>query len=156
MKKEIQEEIKNISPDFPIPKAAESRDLPDEYFAEFQEKVIAQVGGQRMEHHPRRINWYRTIRNVAAVLLIGICGWVVIQQLIGDREHENMALTLTKEDALAYALDYPDEMNSAILELGDELEVSALFSPDELDTYDPEVLDQILEEMTLQELEEIL
>jgi hypothetical protein len=156
MKKEIQEEIKKISPSFPIPKAFESRDLPDEYFAEFQEKVMVQVEEQRLEYNPRRINWYRTIRNVAAVLLIGICGWVVVQQLIGGQEHENFALNLTKADALAYALDYPEEMDSAIFELGDELEVSALFAPDELNTSDPELLDQILEEMTLQELEEIL
>lgn len=156
MKKEIQEEIKKISPVFPIPKASKSDDLPDKYFAQFQVKVLEQMEGQRKTNHARRINWYRIVRNAAAVLVIGIVGWIVIQQIGETPVNEYLALELTKEDALAYALDFPDEMSSVIFEIEDELEVNALFSSDELDASDPELLDQILEEMTLEELEEIL
>jgi hypothetical protein len=155
MNKEVEKEISEISPVFPIRKSAGRQPLPNGYFDELQKRVIKRVNEGDLRQRTKRVLINRIIRGIAAVFVIGISGWFIIQVSQGTIAPES-SLALSKEDALAYALDNPFEMGLIMHEIEEHIDMTSLFSPVENNEIDSIVIDVLLDQMTLSEFDDLL
>ena len=156
MKKEIQEEVKRISPGFPIREPAGKPAVPDGYFDRMQDEVMARLKPKREGR--ARILFLAHWQKIAAVVLAGLGIFLVARNNVRP-DHKQLAvegIDLTREEALDYALEHPEDFAPLLGDIDGEVFVDLLFPGSAIRDWDDAALEQVLDDLSDESFDEFL
>lgn len=156
MKKEIQEEVKGISPGFPIRDAAEKPALPDGYFERMQDEVIGRLRPEKRSH--ARIRFLFHWQRVAAIALIAAGIFFIGRKLAWQGRQQAMepGVELTRAEALDYALEHPGDFVPLLEDMNGDILVDELFPGTAIREWDDEALEQMLDDLSDESIDDLL
>jgi len=146
---EIKNEIGKLSSILPSPDEHNKIDVPDGYFENMQEKVLAKLKKEAPVEHKPISFWKKrkySLLSMAAVLLLVIASYFVFSSI---RNENTDILTNTAKQAFAYLDDNLEEisMYDLIENLDEEdIEYFSDISEEELELYFDNNIDELNEE----------
>ena len=166
-KRGLEEELKEIAPDFPLPSEEEMFSVPSGYFQDFKMSILEQTTSQRntvQDIEPKtkpifRLKNYWQYAAAASVVLL-----ISIYFLFGNDQQSDERYVLNANDGIQYILDNLDEldesliadlMNYAAVDLSEDLmlniqieDIEMEFELDEiLEGFDENEIDNLFEDI---------